>query len=176
MFGDNYWNLALYDKELAYTYFKAGSYNHTAYAVQQACEKFLKDAVIQFEFCGHCKRLRKLHNLNTLYNLLVIKLHCEDTLNHDLLINITKMYTSVRYPGPDFEVISKEYAETLVTFMEGVQDFIQSLYKQHNKKEGILMSTFDDTLTEIEDDDDDDFNPCAGGCDECPYFSTDCLE
>ena len=34
-----------------------------------------------------------------------------------------------------------------------------------------------DISVDIEDDDDyDDFDPCAGGCAGCPYFCADCLE
>lgn len=129
MLENNYWSLAISDKEAADILYNNGMYNASIVHAQQACEKVFKSVIIDFDLID-CENdpLLRTHNLSKLLRFIIQNLNIQCSLSQDTMGWLSGMYFYARYPGDDFIVVEAMEAQRALNKMDEVINFAERLY------------------------------------------------
>ena len=112
---DDYYSIAIEEIDIVEILMNAKKYNYSAMHAQQAIEKLLK-SVVPLVCTVDAENLQRGHNLVVIYKAIHEHL---STFGLDLykLRYIKDFYYDTRYPGENFEWITKEECEMACDYM-----------------------------------------------------------
>lgn len=122
---DDYYSIGLYDLDSAALNYKFSRYNTGGTLAQQAIEKLLK-SVVPLVCTTDVENLQRGHNLVVIYKAIHENLSTF-VLDLNKLRYIKDFYYDTRYPGENFEWITKEECSIACDYMYTVLEVVNNV-------------------------------------------------